>query len=93
MWCDPAAQPMHHFEAYDNTVVTCFEHAVSFEPGDYKGFEFTKNVFLINGNQQGFIYGNFTGAQFAQNIYTARNMPQFIEYDTAALLLPFKDLH
>ncbi|HLO59561.1 MAG TPA: right-handed parallel beta-helix repeat-containing protein [Bacteroidales bacterium] len=92
MWCDPVAQPMRDFEAYNNTVVTCFEHAVSFEPGDYEGFIFSKNVFLINGNQDGFIFGNFKGARFSQNIYSAFNMPASVEYDTAAVLIPFKNL-
>lgn len=50
-----------------NTVVNSYGHAVSFEPGNYPGFRFEKNVFLISGPSASFVNGSFTGAEFSDN--------------------------
>ncbi len=50
-----------------NTVVNRYGHAVSFEPGDYPGFRFEKNVFLISGPSASFVNGEYSGATFSDN--------------------------
>jgi hypothetical protein len=69
MWCDPAAQPMKAFHAYNNTVVTSMGLGVNFEPGHYENFIFENNIFLITGPTEKFTDGQYTGAVFDNNLY------------------------
>ncbi len=69
MWCDPLAQPMKAFHAYNNTVVTSMGLGVNFEPGHYDGFIFENNIFLITGPTEKFTDGQYTGAVFDNNLY------------------------
>lgn len=68
MWIDPASpEPISDCEIAGNTVVNCFGHAVSFEPGDYPGFNFSNNIFLLTKNSVSFVNGNYKGASFSGN--------------------------
>jgi hypothetical protein len=69
MWCDPVAQPMKAFHAYNNTIVTTFGLGVNFEPGHYEGFIFENNIFLLTGQAERFTDGQYTGAVFDNNLY------------------------
>jgi hypothetical protein len=69
MWCDPAAQPMKDFHAYNNTIVSSHGLVVNFEPGAYAGFTFENNLFLITGETGRFVDGDFTLAAFNHNLY------------------------
>ena len=68
MWFDSGlTEPMSDCQIYENTVVNCYGHAVNFEPGNYPGFNFRNNVFLLTGHSLSFVNGNYTGAMFANN--------------------------
>jgi hypothetical protein len=69
MWCDPAAQPMKAFHAYNNTVVTSMGLGVNFDPGHYESFIFENNIFLLTGPAEKFADGQYTGAVFDNNLY------------------------
>jgi len=68
MWFENSLpEPMSDCQIYENTVVNCYGHAVSFDPGNYPGFNFRNNIFLLTGHSLSFINGNYTGATFAMN--------------------------
>ena len=68
MWIDPASpHPISDCEITGNTVVNCYGHAVSFEPGDYPGFNFSRNIFVLTQNAAPFVNGKYQGADFAGN--------------------------
>ncbi len=68
MWiASGSPEIMSDCQIYDNTVVNCYGHAVSFEPGNYPGFNFRNNVFLLTGHSLSFANGNYSGAEFAGN--------------------------
>jgi hypothetical protein len=69
MWCDPVAQPMKNFHAYNNTIVSSNGLGVNFEPGAYAGFVFENNIFLITGKTDRFIGGNYALPVFSHNLY------------------------
>ncbi|MBN1789572.1 MAG: right-handed parallel beta-helix repeat-containing protein [Bacteroidales bacterium] len=69
MWCDPAAQPMKNFRAYNNTIVSSYGLGANFEPGAYADFFFENNIFLITGKTDRFVDGNYTLAVFIHNLY------------------------
>lgn len=69
VWCDPLAQPMKNLHAYNNTVVSSYGLGVKFEPGAYDGFIFENNIFLITGETNSFVDGNYTLAVFNNNLY------------------------
>lgn len=69
MWYDPVAVPMKNFHAFNNTIVSSQRYAVNFDPGVYENFLFENNVFLLTGTAEKFIGGNFTRANFRNNIY------------------------
>lgn len=69
MWYDPVALPMTNFKAYNNTIVSNQLYGVNFEPGNYAGFEFSNNIFLLTSSSDRFIGGNFEGALFSNNNY------------------------
>lgn len=58
---------MSDCEIYENTVINSFGHAVSFEPGDYPGFNFRNNIFVLTGKSVSMINGNYSGATFENN--------------------------
>lgn len=75
-------------QIYENTVANCYGHAVSFEPGDYPGFNFRNNVFLITGHSVSFVNGSYSGAKFANNQAwsTDRKVPLVFPEDQKAIL-------
>lgn len=68
MWCDPIALPMKNLRVFHNTMVGT-GMAVNFDPGDYQGFRFENNLFLVTAPVTRFIGGRFTGATFRNNLY------------------------
>ena len=72
MWCDPAALPMKELHAYNNTIVSNQGYGVNFEPGNYPGFDFGNNIFLLTTPSVRFTGGSFTGATFDLNLYWAK---------------------
>jgi hypothetical protein len=50
-----------------NLVVNKYGHAVSFEPGNYPGFNFSNNIFLTTEKSVSFVNGEYTGAIFSGN--------------------------
>lgn len=69
MWCDPIAQPMQNFHAYNNTIVSRYGLGVNFEPGAYANFLFENNIFLITGKTDRFVDGKYSLAVFDRNLY------------------------
>ena len=68
MWiADDMPDSMSDCQVYENTVVNCYGHAVNFEPGNYPGFNFRNNVFLLTGHSLSFVNGKYNGAVFADN--------------------------
>lgn len=68
LWmADEMAGSMADCQIYENTVVNCYGHAVGFEPGNYPGFNFRNNVFLLTGHSVSFVNGKYEGATFASN--------------------------
>ena len=89
MWIDPASpQPISDCEIIGNTVVNCFGHAVSFEPGNYPGFNFSNNIFLLTKNAVSFVNGKYSGASFSGNQawVVGKNVPLTFPEDLKALL-------
>lgn len=81
-------ETMSDCQIYENTVVNCYGHAVSFEPGDYLGFEFRNNKFFLTGHSVSFANGRYTGAMFAENqAWSAnREVPLAFPEDKQAIL-------
>ena len=79
---------MSDCQIYENTVVNCYGHAVSFDPGHYPGFNFRNNVFLLTGHSLSFVNGNYSGATFASNQAwsTNRKIPLAFPEDEQAIL-------
>lgn len=69
MWCDPIAQPMRNFHAYNNTIVSRYGLGVNFDPGAYANFRFENNIFLITGKTDRFVDGKYSLAVFDRNLY------------------------
>ena len=69
MWCDPMAQLMKSFHAYNNTIVSSMGLGANFEPGAYAEFVFENNLFLVTGKTDRFVDGNYTLAVFNHNLY------------------------
>lgn len=70
MWCDPIALPMKNLRVYHNTMVGN-GYAINFDPGDYQGFTFENNIFLVTAPVSRFIAGRYTGARFRHNLFWA----------------------
>lgn len=70
MWCDPIAIPMKNLLVYHNTMVGNGV-AVNFDRGEYNGFRFENNVFLVTAPVSRFITGRYTGALFRHNLFWA----------------------
>lgn len=88
MWiANESPEPISNCQIYENTVVNCYGHAVSFEPGDYPRFEFQNNTFVLTDQADSFVNGNFTGATFSRNkIYVAnRSTPLEFPQDKQAV--------
>jgi hypothetical protein len=75
-------------QIYENTIVNCYGHAASFEPGDYAGFNFKNNIFQLTGHSVSFVNGNYTGAIFANNQAwsTDRKVPLAFPEDKQVIL-------
>lgn len=68
MWiANGSPEPISDCQIYENTVVNCYGHAVSFEPGDYPRFEFHNNTFVLTDQPVSFVNGNYSGATFTGN--------------------------
>lgn len=68
MWVGTGSpEPISDCTVYENTVVNCYGHAVSFEPGDYPGFNFRNNTFVLTGKPVTYVNGNYSGATFEKN--------------------------
>lgn len=68
MWiADGSPKTMSGCQIYENTVVNCYGYAVNFEPGDYPGFNFRNNIFVLTGHSLSFVNGDYSGAIFADN--------------------------
>ena len=80
--------PISDCQIYENTVVNCYGHAVSFEPGDYSGFEFRNNKFLLTGHSVSFANGRYSGVTFTGNqAWSAnREVPLAFPEDKQAIL-------
>lgn len=93
MWCDPVAVAMKNLHAYNNTIVNKNGYGVNFLPGNYTGFIFENNIYLITDSTKQFTGGNYTGATFNQNLYwnsfqANANLPQpKISFDNNALVI------
>lgn len=72
---------------YENTVINCYGHAVSFEPGDYPRFEFRDNIFVLTNLPGSFVNGSFSGATFTENKVwvTNQNLPLAFPEDKKAV--------
>ena len=89
MWiAKDSPEPISSGQIYENTVVNCYGHAVSFEPGAYPEFHFTNNIFVITGHSISFVNGDYTGATFAKNQAwsTDRKVPLAFPEDKQAQL-------
>ncbi len=75
-------------QVYENTVVNCYGHAISFEPGAYPEFNFRNNTFVLTGHSVSFVNGNYSGATFANNQAwsTDRKVPLAFPEDKQAML-------
>ena len=68
MWiAKDSPDPISNCLIYENTVVNCYGHAMSFEPGAYPEFNFRNNIFVITGHSISFVNGNYSGATFVHN--------------------------
>jgi len=61
-------EPISDCQIYENTVVNCYGHAISFEPGEYLNFDFRNNTFILTENPKSYINGNYSGATFTENL-------------------------
>lgn len=74
MWISNGSpEPISDCQIYENTVVNCYGHAISFEPGDYPRFEFRNNTFVLADQPVSFVNGNYTGATFTGNKISVSN--------------------
>jgi len=68
MWISNGSpEPISDCQIYENTVVNCYGHAISFEPGDYPRFEFRNNTFVLTDQPVSFVNGKYSGATFTGN--------------------------
>ena len=89
MWiAKDSPEPISSCQVSENTVVNCYGHAVSFEPGNYPEFNFKNNIFVITGHSVSFVSGNYSGATFVQNQAwsTNRKVPLDFPEDKQAVL-------
>jgi len=89
MWIgEGSPEPISDCQIYENTVVNCYGHAVNFEPGNYSGFNFRNNVFLLTAHSLSFVNGNYTGATFVNNQVWSinRNIPLAFPEDKEVIL-------
>ncbi len=72
----------------NNLVVNKYGHAVSFLPGNYPGFKFRNNIFLITAHSVSFVNGIYSGATFENNRAwsTDRKTPLAFPEDPKAIL-------
>ena len=88
MWiANGSPEPISDCRIYENTVINCYVHAVSFEPGDYLRFEFRNNIFVLTNLPGSFVNGSFSGATFTENKVwvTNQNLPLAFPEDKKAV--------
>ena len=88
MWIgEGSPETMSDCQIYENTVVNRYGYAVNFEPGNYPGFNFRNNVFLLTAHSLSFVNGNYTGAMFTKNQGWSinRNVPLAFPEDKQAI--------
>lgn len=77
MWiAEGSPAPISDCFVTGNTIVNPYGHAVSFEPGDYPGFRFERNIFLLTSQPESFVFGKYSGAVFSGNQAWAKNTDQ-----------------
>jgi len=54
-------------QIYENTVVNCYGYAVNIYEGNYPGFNFRNNIFLLTAHSLSYVTGKYTGAEFDKN--------------------------
>lgn len=89
MWIATGSpEPIQNCQIYENTVVNCYGHAASFEPGNYPDFIFRNNIFLLTDHSDSFANGNFSGAIFKANQVwsTDRKVPLAFPEDKKAMV-------
>lgn len=89
MWiAEDSPEPISNCQIYENTVVNCYGHAVSFESGAYPEFNFKNNIFVLTGHSVSFVNGNYSGATFTKNQAwsTDRKVPLAFPEDKQASL-------
>jgi len=89
MWISSGSpESISNCQIYENTVINCYGHAVSFDQGNYPGFILRNNVFVITGHSVSFVNGSYTGASFANNQAwsTDRKVPLAFPEDKGAKL-------
>ena len=71
-----------------NIVVNKYGFSVSFEPGDYPGFNFVNNIFLTTEKSLSFVNGKYTGAKFSGNVAWSDDKNDSLAFpeDTKAIL-------
>jgi hypothetical protein len=68
MWISEGSpEPISDCLIENNIVVNKYGHAISFEPGNYPGFNFRNNILLLTGKSVSFVNGKYTGATFSGN--------------------------
>jgi len=90
MWIDKNLNGgMSDCQIENNIFVNKYGHAVSFEPGNYPGFNFANNIFLTIEKSVSFINGDYSGAIFSGNQAWAADkiVPQEFPEDAKAKLL------
>jgi len=88
MWiANGSPKPISDCRIYENTVINCYGHSVSFEPGDYPRFEFRNNIFVLTDRPGPFVNGSFSGATFTENKVwvTNQNLPLAFPEDKKAI--------
>jgi len=89
MWiAKDSPESISNCRIYENTVVNCYGHAVSFEPGAYPEFNFKNNTFVLTGHSVSFVNGSYSGAIFEKNQAwsTNRKVPLAFPEDNQAVL-------
>ena len=90
MWIDQNLKDgISNCQIENNVVVNKYGHAVSFEPGNYPGFNFTNNIFLTTEKSVTFVNGEYSGATFSGNQAWAANreVPLAFPEDKQAILI------
>jgi len=90
MWISEGSpEPISNCRIENNVVVNKYGHAVGFEPGNYPGFNFRNNIFVLTGHSVSFVSGSYSGVTFERNQAwsTDRKIPLAFPEDKQAVLI------